>query len=62
MFTEPVQKEIEANSMQELNERKLRGKTFSYNLTRSGEIVCGMKDWKVTENRLKISDITASTQ
>lgn len=53
---------IKANSMENLHPRILRGKTFSPYLTNSGEITCRIKGWKVMENMLKISTITAVTQ
>ena len=47
---------MEANSMENLNQRVLRGKNLSRNLTNSREITCGITDWQFTENALKFSN------
>ena len=42
--------------MENLNQRVLRGKNLSRNLTNSREITCGIMDWQFTENALKFSN------
>lgn len=56
MFTKSMKNEMEANSMENLNQRVLRGKNLSCNLTNSRKITCGITDWKVTESALKFSN------
>ena len=51
-----MKNEMEANSMENLNQRVLRGKNLSRNLTNSREITCGITDWQFTENALKFSN------
>ena len=56
LMTKSMKNEMEANSMENLNQRVLRGKNLSRNLTNSREITCGIMDWQFTENALKFSN------
>ena len=56
MYTKSMKNEMEANSMENLNQRVLKGKNLSCYLTNSRKITCGVTDWKVTENAPKFSN------
>lgn len=58
-FTKSVQNKTKANSMEKSKPRDTQRQNCSHYLTNSGEIICKRKDWKVMENMLKPSNITA---